>query len=377
VSEMSLLHRLRRMAPRLALIGVCLLLPLYVTASWLQLGLFAMAATVAAVGLVLLTGAAGQISLGHAFFLAVGSYSYAFFSGTGEEVQALGLPPLAGAVLAVALTGFCGLLISPMAGRLKGIYLGIATLGLVFLGQHLLLNLEHLTGGFAGVSIPVFSVAGLEFSDRSGMVVLGTPLGAEEMLWYLFVAVTWIAMLLARNIMRGRSGRAFRFMRDSEIGAAAMGVNIRRTKSAAFVVSSMYAGLGGVLTGLAFQRVVPDYFSLLLSIDFLAMVILGGLVSVTGAAIGATFVVVLPLLLETYGAALPLIAAPGQSGGLDASVTAQLVYGSLVVIVMIVQPKGLAGAWQAVVDRSRRHRHAPEPASPTRPQSADRTELLV
>ncbi len=377
MSEMSLLHRLRRAVPRFALMGACLLLPLYVTASWLQLGLFAMAATVAAVGLVLLTGAAGQISLGHAFFLAVGTYSYAYFSGTGGEVEALGLPPLVGAILAVVLAGFCGLLISPMASRLKGIYLGIATLGLVFLGQHLLLNLEHLTGGFDGVSIPVFSVAGLEFSDQSGMVILGTPLGAEEMLWYLFVAVTWIAMLLARNIMRGRPGRAFRFMRDTEIGAAAMGVNIRRTKSAAFVVSSMYAGLGGVLTGLAFQRVVPDYYSLLLSIDFLAMVILGGLVSVTGAAIGATFVVVLPLLLENYGGALPLVAAPGQSGGLDASVTAQLIYGSLVVVVMIVQPKGLAGAWQAAVDRSRRHRHPPEPPSPTRPQPADRTELLV
>ncbi|WP_223166737.1 branched-chain amino acid ABC transporter permease [Nonomuraea sp. SYSU D8015] len=344
-------HRLPAVAAAVAAVVVALALPLYVDAFWLRIGLFAMAAAVGALGLTILFGAAGQLSLGHAFFVAVGTYGYAFLAGgDGGHLTGLGLPPLAAAVLATLLAGLCGLLFSPVASRLRGIYLGIASLGLVFLGHHLLLNLRPVTGGYDGRSVTPFALGGFAFSDASGLVVLGVPFGAVENLWYLFLAVTVAATLVARNVLRGRPGRAFRLMRDSEVGAAAMGVRVQRTKASAFVLSSMYAGVAGVLTALAFQRAVPDYFDLLLSIDFLAMIILGGLGSTSGAIIGATFVVALPIVLSRYADVLPLVVGPGQDG-LDASIAAQFVYGALVVVVMLTQPGGLRAMVHAVRDR--------------------------
>jgi len=150
-------------------------------------------------------------------------------------------------------------------------------------------------------------------------------------------------------------------MRDSEIGASAMGVDIRRTKAAVFVLSSMYAGAAGVLTALVFQRTVPDYFSLHLSISYLVMVILGGLGSVGGAIAGAVFVVTLPLLFSRYADSLPFVTGAGGRG-LDASTAAQFVYGAVVIVAMIVQPGGLAALAGAVRPlRSRRPAAAAAP----------------
>lgn len=339
--------------------AVLFMLPLYVGGFWLRIGLFAMAAAMGAIGLTLLFGAAGQLSLGHAFFIAIGTYGYAYLSGDDEgKVQGLGLPPLLAAVLAVLLAGVAGLLFSPVASRIRGLYLGIASLGLVFLGHHLMLNLPSVTGGYDGRSVTAFSLAGHEFSDASGLVVVGVPFGDVEHLWYLFLALMAGGVLMAHNVLRGRPGRAFRLMRDSEIGAASMGVDVRRAKASAFVLSSMYAGLGGVMTALAFQRAIPDYFDLMLSIDVLVMVVVGGLGSVGGAIAGATFVVGLPLVLSKYADALPLVVASGQSGGLDASLAAKFAYGALVVIVVLRQGRSMR-SFRAVRSRPA----ASEPAS--------------
>lgn len=334
--------RTARVVILVLIVVVLLLLPLYVGEYWLKLGLFGMAAAVSAIGLVILTGSAGLLSLGHAFFIAVGVYGYAFFAGDGQKVAGLGMPPLAAAVLAVLLTGLFGLAFSPVARRTHGIYLGLATLGLVYIGQHILLNAQTVTGGFNGRSIPEFAIGALTFSDDSGLVIDGTPLRESEMLWYLFLVVTVAAAFFARNLLRGRQGRAWRFMKDSELGAAAMGINVHRAKGSAFVVSSMYAGAGGVLTALAFERAVPQYFNLTHSIDFLAMIIIGGMGSVGGAVAGAAFVTFLPLLLTRYGDVLPFIAGPGESG-LASGVASQITYGVLIIIVLMLNPNGLAG----------------------------------
>src|SRR4051794_20829678 len=149
--------------------GLLLLAPLQLEAFWLQTGLFAMAAVIGAIGLTILTGTTGQLSLAHAFFAAVGAYGYCFFAGTdGLGVNAatgLGLPPLLALVLAVALAGLAGALFSPVSGRLTGIYLGIASIGLVFIGQHILFNATDITGGFNGRDAEPFSVAGFSFSN--------------------------------------------------------------------------------------------------------------------------------------------------------------------------------------------------------------------
>ena len=131
-------------------------------------------------------------------------------------------------------------------------------------------------------------------------------------------------------------------MRDSEVAAATMGVDVVRYKAAAFTVSSMYAGLGGVLYALAFGRIVPESFGLVLSVDFLVMIVFGGAGSVGGAAAGAVFVTALPLILNHYSGSLPLLAEPG-SGGISASEFSRYVYGAAIVAVLLFARDGLAG----------------------------------
>lgn len=334
-------------------VGVLLLLvlPFYVSSFWLQTGLFAMAAVIGAIGLNLLSGTTGQLSLGHAFFLAVGAYGYVWLaadpSGTGSaHLYGLGLPPLLAFVLAVVLAGVAGGLFSPISGRLRGMYLGIATLALVFLGHHMMLNARDITGGFNGRSVPALEIFGFSFSDTSpdGLAVLGVPFGGLERLWYFGLVLVAMAWLAARNLVRGRPGRALAAVRDSEIAAAVMGVPLSRYRASAFIVSSMYAGAAGALLALVFKRVVPDHFGLLLSIDYLAMIVIGGLGSVGGAVAGAVFVALIPHVLTKYADHLPLLTAPGTSGsGVTPGDAARYFYGAAIVLVLVFAPGGLAG----------------------------------
>ncbi|NED20838.1 branched-chain amino acid ABC transporter permease, partial [Streptomyces sp. SID9913] len=344
----------RRRAWILVLALALCLPPFYLDAFWLRIGLFSMAAAIGAIGLALLSGTAGQLSLGHAFFLAVGAYGYAYFAGD----PGAGLPPVVAAVLAVLLAGAAGGLFSPVAARVKGIYLGIATLALVFLGHHVLLTADSVTGGFNGRSVPPLTVGGFSFAETDPeLVVLGVPFGAEERLWFLGLALFALTWFTARGLLRGRPGRALAALRDSETAASVMGVDVARHRSAAFVVSSMYAGLAGVLLALAFRRVVPDYFSLILSVDYLAMIVIGGLGSVAGATAGAVFVTALPLLMTRYADQLPLVAAPGSAeGAVGPTEAARYLYGAAIVLVLLYAPDGLHGMARRARERLRRRR---------------------
>ncbi|MGX5181944.1 branched-chain amino acid ABC transporter permease [Streptomyces avermitilis] len=332
-------------------------LPFYLGAFWLQVGLFSMAAALGAVGLTLLTGTAGQLSLGHAFFLAVGAYGYVWLAGDPGP----GLPPLLALVLAVCLSGLVGGLFSPVAGRVRGVYLGVATLALVFLGHHVMLNADSITGGFNGRSVPPMSLGGFTFTASDPqLTVLGVPFGAEERLWYLALILLAVGWFAARNLLNGRPGLALTALRDSETAAAVMGVPVARRRSAAFVVSSMYAGLAGVLLALVFRRIVPDYFGLALSIDYLAMIVIGGLGSVAGAAAGAVFVTALPLLMARYADQLPLVAAPGAAGhAVGPTEASRYLYGAAIVLVLLFAPDGLSGVARRVGAAVRRRRTAP------------------
>ncbi|MDP9862005.1 MULTISPECIES: branched-chain amino acid ABC transporter permease [Streptosporangium] len=317
--------------------------PFYLEGFWLQAGLFAMSAAVGAIGINLLTGATGQLSMGHAFFLAVGAYAYVYFaSAPGHGLGGLGLPTPVAAVLAVLTAGLAGGAFSPIAGRLKGAYLGIATLALIFLGQHLLFNAEPVTGGYNGRPVPPMELFGFAFADSPALVVAQVPFGALERLWFLGLAVLVCAALFARGVLRGRPGRAMNTIRDHEIAAGVMGVPVARYRAGVFVLSSMYGGLAGVLLALVFQRTVPDYFGILLSLDYLAMIVIGGLGSVAGAVIGAVFISLLPQLLTRYSDALPLVAEPG-SGGVSPAEAARILYGAAVVVIVLFLPGGLLG----------------------------------
>ncbi|MBE2316712.1 branched-chain amino acid ABC transporter permease [Solirubrobacter sp. CPCC 204708] len=293
-----------------------------------------MAAIIAAIGLSILVGIAGQLSLAHAFFVAIGAYGYAYLADR--------IPPLLALVAAVLLAGVAGALFSPIAGRVRGIYLGLASLGLVFLGQHIFQNATGITGGYRGVAVPPFSLFGFEFTGADGLVVLGVPYGPLEKLWYLGLVLVALSLWYGHNLVRSRPGRALATVRDSEVAAATNGIDVVRYKAAAFTVSSMYAGLGGVLMALAFGRIVPESFGLLLSIDFLVMVVIGGAGSVGGAAAGAVFVTALPLILNHYSGSLPLLAEPG-SGGVGAAEFSRLLYGAAIVAVLLFARDGLAG----------------------------------
>lgn len=359
----------RRGLPLLALPAV-LALPLLLDDFWLQTGLFAMAAVVGAIGLTLLVGQAGQLSLGHAFFAALGAYTYAWIAGDpGGPAAGLGLPPVLALAGAGVVAAAAGALFSPISGRLRGIYLGLATVGLVFLARHLLVNLESITGGFNGRLVEPFAVPGFSFSnsDPDYLAVAGVRFDGLHRLWYLFLAVALFAAWMATNLKSSRTGRALANVRDSETAAAAMGINVARAKATAFVVSSAYAGVAGSLMALAFTRIAPDVFALQLSIDFLVMIVLGGLGSVGGATAGAVFVVALPLVLTQYSAALPFLSTAG-SGGLDAATLSRLLYGLAIIAVLLFLRGGLAG----VLGRLS-HRRPPPPAGngapPVRPPS--------
>jgi branched-chain amino acid transport system permease protein len=343
----------RRLDPRrrpgllwAALAVFLLLVPLWLEPFWEQTLLFAMAAMIGAIGLTLLVGTTGQLSLAHAFFAAVGAYGYCYFAGHKtpgvESVQGLALPPLLALVLAVLLAGLCGALFSPISGRLRGIYLGIASIGLVFIGQHILFNASDLTGGFNGRDAEPFSIAGFNFTDGDpDLTVAGVTFGALEKLWYLGLALLALAYWYARNVVRSRPGRALEAVRDSEVAASVMGVDVPRYKAAAFTLSSMYAGLAGVLMALVFGRIVPDTFGFSLSVDFLVMIVIGGLGSIPGAAVGALFVSMAPRVLDHYSGSLPLVGQPGGSG-LQPSQAARLLYGLAIIAVLLYARGGLA-----------------------------------
>jgi branched-chain amino acid transport system permease protein len=354
-------NRRRRLVGVLALGMVVLLLwlPLYAEAFWLQTGLFAMSAAIGAIGLQLLVGVTGQLSLAHAFYLAVGAYGYCFLAGGDQPAvlhapSGLGLPPVLAMVGAVVFSGILGALLAPIAGRLRGIYLGLASIGLVFIGQHILFNAKGVTGGFNGRDAEPFSLFGFSFSnsDPDNLVVFGVPYGGLERLWYLGLLLVALSWWYAHNVTHSRPGRALLTIRDSPIAAAVMGVNVPVYRAAAFTVSAMYAGLAGVLLALAFGRIVPDSFGFLLSIDFLVMIVVGGLGSIGGAVVGALLVSALPQIFDHYSASLPLMGDPG-GGGLQPAEAARFVYGAAVVAVLIFAPDGLSALGRRLAGRRR------------------------
>jgi branched-chain amino acid transport system permease protein len=352
-------RRMRRppTVARLALLAAGVVAPFYLDVFWLQVGVFAFAAMVAALGLNLLVGEAGQLSLAHSFFIAVGAYGYTFFASPtqdagGGDLIGWGLPPIVAVALAVVAAGVAGLLFSPIAARLRGIYLGVASLGLVFLCQHVLVNAEALTGGFNGRDVPPLTLFGFSFDDVPGetLHVLGVPFTRMEKLWYVGLVTAALAWLFYRNVRASRAGRALQAVRDGEVAASVMGVPVTRFKGAAFLVSSMLAGLGGVLLALAFRHIVPETFGVLLAIEYLAMIVIGGVGSPGGTLAGALFVSSLPVVLQRYSDSLPFVAETSTGGGVTAGVAARFCYGAAIVALLLVEPGGLA----ALARRARR-----------------------
>ncbi|HEX4754913.1 MAG TPA: branched-chain amino acid ABC transporter permease [Candidatus Dormibacteraeota bacterium] len=310
-------------------------LPFFLGAFWLSTTDFILIAAIGALGLNVLTGYTGQVSLGHAFFLGVGAYTAAFLGD--HNVNAAIWIPAAGVV-----AGLVGLLVGPTALRLRGLYLAIVTIGLVFLGTHLFVNLPAITGGPAGRAIAQPQWGPADFGG-TGVTVLGISIDRNGLYYYLALLLLALSMWFVHNLMRTRAGRAMQAVRDREVAAALVGVNLARTKLAAFVVSSFLAGICGAVYGAFLFHVEPGTWNLLLSIQFVAIIIVGGIGTVWGALLGSVFISGLPAILNNYSDSIPFLQHSAGGGGLDVGDATDLVYGILIVLFLVAEPRGLIG----------------------------------
>ncbi|MFC6016844.1 branched-chain amino acid ABC transporter permease [Plantactinospora solaniradicis] len=326
------------------LLVLAVALPFLLSDEVLQLLAVCCVAAIGAIGLGLVTGYAGQVSLGHAFFLAIGAYTAAAISGDPDgRVIGFGITNI-GVWLPAAglLAGLAGVLVAPLATRLRGLYLAIVTLGLVFIGQHVFSEWSALTGG-AGVGRPA---ATLEFFGQplAATGALGTR---DQKLYWLMLLFLLVFALAAANLARSKVGRAFTAIRDRDIAAGVIGVNLARYKTIAFAVSSAYAGCAGALLYTVTGFFDPSSFSLLLSVQYIAMVLIGGAGTISGAIAGAFFITLLPRLTREMQAWVPFLSAqPNEVPNVFQVET--ILYGVLIIVFLIFEPRGLFGIWVRV-----------------------------
>jgi len=320
-------------------------------------------ASIGAIGLNVVSGMAGQISLGHAFFLGMGAFTAAVLGGTpttapaldpatGEVVQKVVIAgyqldmiiwlPAAGLVAALA-----GFIVAPVATRLRGLYLAFVTLGLVFIGDHLFREADLFTGGaFVGRSTAKMSLFGFRFDEPGN--VLGVFLSKNQKLLMLGLILLLVMGLAAKNLFRSRVGRAMAAIRDRDIAAEIMGIDLARYKLIAFVVSSFYAGVAGALLWSVVGRLQPEAFGFMLSIKYIAMILIGGVATVSGSIMGAFFLTFLPKIVQ-WLAGLPgvdlVISHRVGQGFLDVFQFEQLLFGLLIIGFLIFEPLGLYGIW--------------------------------
>ena len=269
-------------------------------------------------GLMLLSGFTGQMSMGHAAFLAIGAY-------TETLLQSAGLPFVLSAPAAIALSAVAGVLIGLPALRLTGIYLAIATLAFGFIVEEVLARWESLTAGNSGLMVPSLNL-------------VGAPVASAEAFYFVCLACVIAVGLAVRNLLRAPTGRAFIAIRDSEISAQSMGVNLARYKTLSFAISAGITGLAGALYAHQIRFISPEQFTLFLSIEFLMMIVIGGMGSLHGAVFGAIFMIVLPELISIAKDFLPQAVA--EQTGLKATV-----FGIVMILFVLFEPLGLYGRW--------------------------------
>jgi branched-chain amino acid transport system permease protein len=274
--------------------------------------------TLIAFGLMLLAGFTGQMSLGHAAFMAVGAYCEA-------ALAIAGWPFLLSVPAAGLLAAAVGVVIGLPALRVRGLYLGIATLAFGTIVEEIIARAEPITGGNAGLMVPPIQLFGLRFAD-------GPPF------YYLSLAFAVGGALILINLLRSPTGRAFVAIRDSEISAQSMGVHLATYKTLSFAISAAFAGVGGALYAHNIRFLSPDQFTVIQSIELLMMVVIGGLGSIHGAVFGAIFLIALPQAISGVKPLLP--AALSEATGLQPAV-----FGLVLILTVLFEPLGIYGAW--------------------------------
>jgi branched-chain amino acid transport system permease protein len=327
-SDMAL-RRLPLEKARLAIFAVAVLVfPFFASPYWLNLGNQIAIATIGALGLNILVGYTGQISMGQGAFMAIGAYS------AGILTARMGLPFYLSIPLAAFLTAAVGLVIGLPSLRLKGLYLAIATLAAQQIVEWVVTHWTGLTGGTEALVVPA-------------PTLFGERVNTDFRFYWIAVLIAGATALFVANLFRSRVGRAFVAIRDQDIAASALGVDVFRYKLYAFATSSFFVGLAGALVAHYRTIVTWERFTIETSILYLAMIIIGGLGSISGSFFGAAFILLLPAMINTAGRALQDV-SPAVAAILPA--VQQGAFGIVIILFLVLEPQGLAKLWRNVKD---------------------------
>jgi len=293
--------------------------------SWVTFLNFTMITIIAVLGLNIITGMAGQISLGHSAFIMVGAYTFAILTVKGNFPYWAALP------ISALITAVAGILVGAPSLRLKGFYLAVATFAFFFVAQYIIRILD-ITGGPLGlIGIPSATIGNLKINT--------------DIEWYyLILALTIIFMIFSANLTRSRLGRAFLAVRDSDITAASMGINIYLTKLRAFFIGSLFAGIAGALWTGYTTVVTLEQFTIWDSIWYLGMIVIGGAGSTAGAVTGVLFLRLVSQILHT-------ISIADWASSLSSNVWISMtfaIYGLVIVLFVSFQPYGLISVWRKI-----------------------------
>jgi branched-chain amino acid transport system permease protein len=301
------------------LLGLLLLAAPWLVSEYLLAQLtFILIYSVVGLGLMMLAGFTGLFSIGHAAFLGVGAYTQAVLTQ-------MGWPFPAAMAMAGLLSAAVGVVVGLPALRVKGIYLGIATLSFGFIVEEVFARWESVTGGNTGKTV-------------GAPQMFGWAADTGASFYFVCLVVTVLATLACLNLLRSPTGRAFVAIRDSEISAQSMGIHLAYYKTLSFAISAALAGIGGALYAHQIRFLTPDQFNIIQSIDLLLMVVIGGLGFIHGVFLGATFLIGLPQAISVVKDFLP--EAIGNAPGLKA-----VVYGAVLVAFVLFEPMGLYGRW--------------------------------
>ena len=279
---------------------------------------------IAATGLNLLTGYCGQLSIGHAGFIAVGAYTAAVLTNRLE------LPFLVGLISAGFTAGLIGLIFGIPSVRVKGFYLAITTIAAQFIIIWVINHWSSVTGGFTGISVPLASIGGFVFKSEASQ-------------FYLIMSIAVICTFFAKNLARTRVGRAFIAIRDNDLAAEVMGINLFRYKLLAFFIGCFLAGIAGSLLAHWIGFMNAEQFSLTESILYIGMIIIGGLGTTIGPILGVVFIRLLQQVLTVQ--VVPFLESTVALPAGFASGVTPMLFGLAIVLFLVLEPRGLAHRW--------------------------------
>jgi len=331
------MQRIRTAPPRYWLVALVVIffmgfptvISSFQTSEWTQ----ALILAIAIMGLNILVGYSGQLSLGHGAFLALGAYISAILAHRYKMDYLLTIP------IAALLTGVVGFLFGIPALRLSALYLALATFALAVVTPSLIKRPAALTGGVQGILVSQPDPP--QFANDTFATVTGTAMTSDQWIYYISLFCTLLLFWVAWNILRRRPGRAMRAIRDGEVAAAASGVNVSAYKTLAFAISAFYAGAAGSLFGLATGFVSPDTFPVSLSIQLLVGAVVGGLASIPGPLLGAIFAYFLPIESNQWVPSQTWI--PAQITSTVKNAGPAVSYGVVLILIMMFAPNGLVG----------------------------------